>query len=219
MRIDIKGTICSNDNKWIYDFFKMETTSPKDVASAIAEAKKGENIDVYINSGGGEVFAASEIFSALRSAKNVKIHVTGLAASAASVIMCAGHSDIAPTAMVMIHNVLGYADGNYQDFEHEAEVLKTASASIRAAYEEKTGLSGEELQALMDEEKWFTAQEAVNMGLCDEIAQPDNMQLVASAALSPVIPAQVIAAMKAKRETQKQAAFAKLAELEAKTYE
>ena len=200
MKIEIKGTIINDDDKWIYDLFDMTSTCPKDVADRMEEAD-GEDLDIYINSGGGAVFAGNEIYSAIRAYKGrVKIHVTGLAASAASVIMCAAESDISPTAMVMIHNVSSYAEGNYMDFQHESEVLRTASRALCAAYVEKTGKSEEEMQKLMDKEKWFTAQEAVDMGLCDEISGSE-MQLVA--AIAPVIPDTVIKQMKGTIEKER----------------
>lgn len=190
MKIDIKGTIIRNDDKWIYDFFDMTSTCPRDVLAALGQAK-GEEIDVFINSPGGNVFAGSEIYSALRSATGtVRIHVVGLAASAASVIMCAGHCDISPTAMVMIHNASAYLEGDYDyiDMQQNADALNAASRALCSAYVEKTGRTESEFLELMSREKWFTAQEAVDIGLCDEIssAESGGMKLVATAA--PIIP-------------------------------
>ena len=74
-QLSIKGTICENDDSWIYDWFGMENTCPKMVENALAEAN-GEDVDIDINSGGGSVFAGSEIYSAIRGYKgNVNIHV------------------------------------------------------------------------------------------------------------------------------------------------
>lgn len=190
MKIDIKGTIIRDGDKWIYDFFDMPSTCPRDVLAALGQAK-GEEIDVFINSPGGNVFAGSEIYSALRSAQGmVKIHVVGLAASAASVIMCAGHCDISPTAMVMIHNASAYLEGDYDyiDMQQNADALNAASRALCSAYVEKTGRTESEFLELMSREKWFTAQEAVDIGLCDEIssAESGGMKLVATAA--PIIP-------------------------------
>lgn len=190
MKIDIKGTIVRNDDKWIYDFFGMTSTCPKEVDTALSQAKGGD-VDVYINSPGGNVFAGSEIYSALRNATGtVRIHVVGLAASAASVIMCAGHCDISPTAMVMIHNASVYLEGDYDyiDMQQSADALNATSRAICSAYVEKTGREESEFMELMSQEKWFTAQEAVDIGLCDEISSADGggMKLVATAA--PIIP-------------------------------
>lgn len=115
MRIAIKGTIIPSDEAWIYDWFGIENTNPRAVLKSI-DAAAGEDLDVDINSGGGDVFAGSEIYSALRGYDGkVRIHVVGLAASAASVIACAAHSDISPTGQMMVHNVSTYSEGDYHD--------------------------------------------------------------------------------------------------------
>ena len=191
MRIDVKGTIVSNDDKWIYELFEYDTTCPNDVIKAIGQAN-GEPLDVYINSGGGDIFAGSEIYSALRSYKGeVNIHVVGFAASAASVIACAGKSDISPTAMFMVHNVSGRAQGDYHVMDKSSDVLQTANKSIAAAYMAKTGMSEKEALAMMDQETWLTAQQAVAKGLIDKIAENQNLKLVA-AYQTPLIPQSVI---------------------------
>lgn len=179
MRIDIKGTIISNDDKWIYDWFDMDSTCPKDVQATLDKAN-GQMVDVYINSGGGDIFAGSEIYTALNSYKGeVKTHVVGLAASAASVIAMAGKSDISPTAMIMVHNVSAYAGGDYRDMEHMSEVLKQANKSIAGAYMTKTGMSEKEALDMMDKETWLTAQQAVDKKLIDSVMF-ETTQLVAS---------------------------------------
>lgn len=191
MRIDVKGTIVSNDDKWIYEWFEMDATCPNDVNKLIDQAN-GEPLEVYINSGGGDIFAGSEIYSALRSYKGeVNIHVVGFAASAASVIACAGKSDITPTAMFMVHNVSGEARGDYHDLDKGSEILQTANRSIAAAYMAKTGMSEAEALKMMDKETWLTAQQAVDKKLIDKIAENQNLKLVA-AYQTPLIPQSVI---------------------------
>lgn len=183
--INIKGTIIPSDEAWIYDWLGIENVHPKVVHDAIAKAN-GEKLDVYINSGGGDIFAGSEIYEALRSYKgDVKIHVVGLAASAASVIACARESEIAPTAMVMVHNVSSYAEGDYRDMNHQAEVLEKANKTIANAYIAKTGMTEAEALAMMDKETWLTAQDAVDKKLCNCISKPQQnstttVQLAAS---------------------------------------
>lgn len=190
MRIDIRGVIVPNDDAWVYDWFGMENTCPKTV-NDILNTAGGESIDVYINSGGGDIFAGSEIYSALRSyVGKVNIHITGLAASAASVIACAGYSDISPTAMMMVHNVSSCARGDYHDMDKESEVLQKANKSICAAYMHKCGISESDALAMMDEETWLTAEDAVKLGLVDKIADSQNLQLVASS--NPLLPRGII---------------------------
>ena len=185
MDVNIKGTVIPSDEARIYDYFGIESANPKAVNNAITKAN-GEKLDVYINSGGGDIFAGSEIYEALRSYKgDVKIHVVGLAASAASVIACARESEIAPTAMVMVHNVSSYAEGDYRDMNHQAEVLEKANKIIAAAYVEKTGMAEAEALKMMDHKTWLTAQDAVDKKLCNCISKPQQnstttVQLAAS---------------------------------------
>lgn len=183
--INIKGPIISSDEAWIYDLFGIENANPKAIGDAVKKAN-GEKLDVYINSGGGDIFAGSEIYEALRSYNgDVMIHIVGLAASAASVIACARESEIAPTAMVMVHNVSSYAEGDYRDLKHESEVLQKANKTIANAYIAKTGMTEAEALAMMDKETWLTAQDAVDKKLCNCISKPQQnstttVQLAAS---------------------------------------
>jgi ATP-dependent protease ClpP protease subunit len=191
LKIDVKGIIIPNDDKWIYDWFEMDSVCPKDILPLIDKAK-GEKLDVYINSGGGDVFAGSEIYSALREyTGEVNIHIVGYAGSAASIIACAGYSDITPTGMFMYHNVSGGARGDYHVMDKSSEILKTANKAISAAYQIKTGKSEKELLESMDKETWITAQEAVEQGFVDKIAENQNLKLVAFSGTS-MIPQQVI---------------------------
>lgn len=168
-KIEVKGTIVGNADKWIYEWFGMDATCPKDVNAAISEVN-GEPLLVEINSGGGDVFAGSEIYTALKAyAGTVEINIVGLAASAASVIAQAGHSRISPTALFMVHNVSGSAAGDFHDMQQEAEILQTANKAVAAAYLEKTGKSMEELLGIMDAETWMDAQKAVEYGFVDEV--------------------------------------------------
>ena len=172
-KVNVKGPIIRNNEKRFYNWLKMDATCPDDVQKVLVEAA-GEPVVVEINSGGGDVFAGSEIYTALRSyAGDVEVHIVGLAASAASVIAQAGRSKISPTALFMIHNVSGSAYGDYRDMAHQADVLETANRSIAAAYREKTGKTEAELQTIMDNETWMDAQKAVEYGFVDEILFAD----------------------------------------------
>lgn len=189
MRIDIKGVIVPNDDAWIYDWLEMDCTCPKSVHEALQQAD-GADVDVYINSGGGDIFAGSEIYSEIRAySGTINIHITGVAASAASVIACAAHSDISPTAMVMVHNVSNYARGDYRVMEKESEVLQKANRAICSAYMLKCNITEPEALDLMNKETWMSASEAVEIGLVDEITpskkQPTDYRLAAAATILP----------------------------------
>lgn len=167
-KIHVKGTIISDRLQRIYDWIGIEATSPGKVLNSLPT--NNSSIEVVINSGGGDVFAGSEIFTALKEYPGeVVVKVVGLAASAASVIAMAGDKVlISPTAQMMVHNVSTYASGDYRDFEHTAEVLKSANQSIVNAYKSKTGKTDEELKSLMDDETWFNSKTAVEQGFADE---------------------------------------------------
>lgn len=176
MKISIRGPIVSSNRHRLYQFYGMEATSPRSVADELAKGN-GERAEVEINSGGGEIFAASEIYTALRNyAGGVHIRIVGLAASAASIIAMAGESEMTPTGMMMIHNVQSSADGDYRQMEHTAGVLRDANHAIISAYVAKTGRPEAEIAAMMDAETWITAERAVELGLVDRVMQPDTGQ-------------------------------------------
>lgn len=188
MKLKIKGDIIRDDDKWIYEWFGIDAACPKDVEKAIEACADGETLEVEISSGGGDIHAGSEIYTALRSYKKgpVNIAVTGLAASAASVIAMAGHCEMSPTALMMIHNVSTRTAGDYREMEHTAEVLRTANESISAAYERKTGMERQALLDLMDRETWITAERAVELGFADGILgdEAGSEPLVAAAGMT-----------------------------------
>lgn len=192
-KIKIKGVIIPNDYKWIYDWFEMDSTCPNDVSNEIDKAN-GEEIEIEINSGGGDVYAGSEIYTALKSYKGNKVaKIVGIAASAASVIAMAGNKVlISPTAQIMIHNVSSYAQGDYRDLEHEAEVLKNYNSTIANAYTLKTGMKKEELLAMMDKETWLTPEKALEYKFADEIMFQNEVNLVASFGNLQMLPEEVI---------------------------
>lgn len=195
-KIQIKGAIVTNDYKEVYEFYEMESTSPKDVEMALPQ--NNEEIEVTINSGGGHVDAGSEIYSLLKDYKGtVTVKIVAMAASAASVIAMAGDKVIiAPTAQIMIHNVSSIAQGDHNKMLHEAGVLKEFNRSIANAYILKTGKSEAEILDLMNQESWFSAKKALQHGFVDEImgVSADDLSkfLVASSHTANVLPISVI---------------------------
>ena len=192
-KLSVKGVIVSNDVKWIYEWFEIEATCPKDVEKALNEAN-GEDLEVEINSGGGDVYAGSEIYTAIKGYKgNTTAKIVGIAASAASVIAVSCKKVlITPTGQVMIHNVSSIAKGDYRALQHEADVLKNYNISIANAYMLKTGMAQQELLELMNKETWLNAQQAKEYGFADEIMFDEFNQLVASSTNSMVLPPEVI---------------------------
>lgn len=170
-KVSIRGAIVTDDDKWIYDWFGIQATSPADVHKAIEDAK-GEDLEVEINSGGGDVVAGNEIYTALRMYRGkVTNIIVGMAASAASYIASARNCIMTPVGFYMIHNASGGASGDYHAMDKESEVLQTVNRAITAAYMEKTKMSQEDLLALMDKETWLTAEQAVEYGFVDSIIE------------------------------------------------
>lgn len=192
-KIKVKGTIIPNDVKWLYEWFEMDATAPSDIDKVI-DNLNGEDVDVEINSGGGDVYAGSEIYTALKKYRGkVNVDVVGIAASAASVIAMAGDIvRISPTAQIMIHNVSSMVSGDYRDLQHEANVLENWNKTIANAYILKTGLTQEQLLDLMNKETWLNAKQAKELGFVDEIMFDEGNQLVANAGNSFIFPPQVI---------------------------
>lgn len=179
-QIDIRGVIVPDSDYWIYEWFDIAATAPKNVRDVLQLAG-GDDVEVLINSTGGDVFAGSEIFTILRGhGGKVTVKIQSIAASAAAVIAMAGESEMSPVAQLMIHNVSASASGDHRDMEHMAEVLKSANKAIAAAFVAKTGRSEAEILDLMAKETWFTAERAVKEGFVDRVMF-DNSQTLGSA--------------------------------------
>ena len=129
------------------------------------------NLTVWISSPGGDVFAASQIYTMLKNHKGrITVKIDSLAASAASVVAMAGDTTwISPTGMLMIHNPATIAMGNKAEMEKAITLLDEVKESIINAYEEKTHLSRSKIAKMMDEETWINAKKAKQLGFVDGI--------------------------------------------------
>lgn len=136
------------------------------------------DISVWINSPGGDVFAAAQIYNMLMDyPHNVTVKIDGLAASAASVIAMAGTEvQMSPVAMMMIHNPMTVAIGDSAEMQRAIAMLDEVKESIMNAYEIKTGLSRTKISHLMDAESWFNAKKAVELGFADKILFSDDAE-------------------------------------------
>ena len=128
-------------------------------------------LTLWINSPGGDVFAAAQIYNMLMDYKDdVTVNIDGIAASAASVIAMAGTTvNMSPVAMMMIHNPMTVAIGDSKEMEKAIAMLSEVKESILNAYEIKTSLSRVQLSHLMDAESWFNAKKALELGFADSI--------------------------------------------------
>lgn len=194
--INIIGDIIPNEWQKFYDHYGWDGCCPRAVKDAIDKASAGEQIDVYINSGGGVVTSGQEIYTALRGDSRVSIHIIGQACSAASFIAMAGKCDMSPVAMMMVHCAsLGYVSGNHNDMETAARQLRTVDRAIAQAYVDKSGMTLEDAIKLMERETWLTANQCVEFGLADGITpagEPTEGLAVAAAYGAPRLTQELI---------------------------
>lgn len=174
LRID--GEIVENDDAWIYEWFEVEHMAPNEFREALAE-HKGKNITVWIDSWGGDIFAAAGIYNALKEHEGkVIIKVDGKAVSAGSIIAMAGEEVLmSPVSIMMIHNPISsvlWAEA--KDMRRVAGVLDEVKETIINAYQLKTSADREKISKLMDEETWMSANKAVAEGFADGILYADN---------------------------------------------
>ena len=184
-KIDIKGSIVADSDKWFYDMFGESATAPKDVNEAIANDTDGR-LELEVNSPGGLVNSGNEIYTALKNYDGkVIVNIVGEACSAASLIAMAGDTvRMSPVAMMMIHNIKNGLMGDKNDMQDNAELLKKYDAVIASAYCAKTGLAEDAILDKMNKTTWLNADEAVEQGFADEIMEfeqkEEPMQLVAA---------------------------------------
>ena len=135
------------------------------------------DVTVWINSPGGDCNAAAQIYNMLRDYKgHVTVKIDGIAASAASVVAMAGDTVLmSPVSMMMIHNPSTIAIGNTEDMQKAIDMLDAVKESIINAYRLKSGLSRNKISQLMDDESWFDANKAVEMGFADGVIGRDEL--------------------------------------------
>lgn len=148
-----------------------------DVAHLLREA--GERpIDMFINSPGGDMFQGVAIHTLLaRHPGTVTGSIDGLAASAASVVMLAADQlDMAKAGFVMIHDAMSPTYGNADTHRASADLLDKVSVSMAELYADKAGEDADYWRALMtvnrEDGTWYTSQEALDVGLVDNVIQP-----------------------------------------------
>jgi ATP-dependent Clp protease protease subunit len=174
LRID--GDIAMDDDFWSM-LFGIENVTPKGFIAELAQYK-GKDINVWINSYGGDVYAASRIYTALKEHKGkVKVKIDGVAISAASVIAMAGDEILmSPTSIIMLHNPWGTFQGEAKDLRHGADVLDEVKETIINAYQLKTGKSRAKISQMMDEETWMSAKKAIAEGFVDGMLYTENKE-------------------------------------------
>ena len=148
------------------------------LSKKLEELKDVSEIDVYINSYGGEVAEGLAIYNALKRHKaKVVTHCDGFACSISSVIFMAGDERVmSNTSTLMIHNAWSRVSGNANDFRKEADDLEKITQLSVNAYMSQVNVSEEELKTMMDEETWLMPQEALEYGFATSISGTEESE-------------------------------------------
>lgn len=170
--LHLYGDISSSESWW------DDVVTPQQFKEDLKSLGNKDEIVVRINSGGGDVFAASTIYSQLKdNSAKIRVKIDGFCASAATIVAMAGDIiEMSPVGMFMIHDpmfgLLGYY--NAQELREAADTLDKVKESIMNAYIMRTSKSREELVQMMKDTTWLTADEALEEGFVDEIMFQDS---------------------------------------------
>lgn len=163
---------------FIFDEIGFFGVTAKDFAKAWrALAKEVDRFEVMINSPGGDVLEASGIFGVIANEKKpVDTHIAGFAWSAAGWVAMAGDKTfMSDNGVLMIHNPSAVTWGDAKAHQKTIDALATIKSAMSSAYQNKSGKSESEIAAIMDEETWLTAEQALEAGFVDEIEEGQAM--------------------------------------------
>lgn len=152
--------------------------TPEGFMEDLAAVKDKGHITVKLNSCGGDLYTGIAIHNALKALSGeVNVVVEGIAASAASVIMCAGDTvTVYPGSLIMIHGV-SVMLWDYMNMQDMKVLMKGMDASERAVaeiYNAKTGIAVDTLRGMMTKETWFTGREALEKGFADNLKEDEE---------------------------------------------
>jgi ATP-dependent Clp protease, protease subunit len=173
----------------INDFIGMTIFADGITAQSVTDALKAEHdrVIININSPGGDPFAGTAIYNLLKAnAKPVTVNITGLAASAATIVACVGDTVVmGEGTRYMIHNAKAGLIGNAKELRQKADLVEGISNDMAAIYAARSKQDQTQVQAWMDAETWFSAQEAVDNGFADKLSgQKANVKAAANVDLS-----------------------------------
>jgi ATP-dependent Clp protease protease subunit len=175
--LKIAGEIMSDDDAWLAAYFGIEVTTPNIFKIELSKYA-GKNLTIWIDSLGGDVFAAAGIYTALQEHKKTGGRITSKvekAISAASVIAMAGDEVLmSPAGIMMIHNPCTVVDGDYREMAKMEGILDEVKQTIINVYELKTKKSRNKISQLMDDETYMNAKKAMLEGFCDGMLYADT---------------------------------------------
>ena len=174
-----------------------DVINAKDIRESLESVT--DDIVIKLNSPGGDVFEGIEIYNYLKDhPSNITVEVTGIAASAATFITAGANEVIMNVGTsLMIHEASTFTWGNKSDIQKTLNALETIDESILSIYSEKTGQSNEQLEEWMNEEKWFTADEAVEFGFADSVKRDNAESVESEESIEDIINSKVAIAMAA----------------------
>lgn len=157
--------------------------TPKQFKQDLDALGEIETLDIFINSPGGDVFAAMSIYNTIkRCPATVTATIDGIAASAASIICMAADKIIMPrNAEMMIHNASILARGNKNDLRTLADELERIDGQLADIYADRCGMTRDEVAVMLDAETWMTGEEALKAGFCDEVEENKRIAACADA--------------------------------------
>jgi ATP-dependent Clp endopeptidase proteolytic subunit ClpP len=158
---------------YIYDMIGSGGVTAKGIVSDLEKAGKNTNINLRINSAGGDVFEGIAIYNSLKKHNgNINVEIEGLAASMASIIMLAGDNITASeNSLIMVHNPSIGIQGESKDLTKKAELLDKIKDQMVGIYTAKTGMNEKDVIQMMDSETWLTAEEALQVGLITNVGE------------------------------------------------
>nr|BDD47240.1 hypothetical protein 12 [Bacillaceae bacterium] len=178
-KFEVKNESTESASIYIYGSIGgwFSETNAKEIRRKLNGIESNE-INVHINSPGGDVFDSIAIHNLLKNHKaKVTIHIDGLAASGASLIAMAGDKIIMPSnTMLMIHRAWTYTAGNAEALRKVATDLEKIDSSVTKTYMNRFVGEQEELEQLLADETFLTAEECLALGLCDEIAEEITLE-------------------------------------------
>lgn len=161
-----------------YPWYEGDTSS-YNLSQELQALEDVDNINVYINSYGGEVAEGLAIYNALKRHKaKITTVADGFACSIASVIFAAGDERVmSNTSLLMIHNAWTYASGDSNDLKEQAENLEKITQASINAYMNVTNVSEEDLKEMMNKDTWINGDEALEMGFTTKILEAEDKQV------------------------------------------
>ena len=171
-RIDLFGYV-GGSKEWNYGF------NEEDFLNEIRDIPAENELEIYLNSTGGNVDTALSVYELIKDHKGqVTIRISGVAMSAATIISSAPNAKVIMPkgSLMMIHKVSTGMSGNADEFRKIAETLEVYENNVLEIYAEKTGKTVEEIRPFVDKETYFTAAQAVEFGLADEMDESTEVK-------------------------------------------